>query len=767
VKNDGRPPNTLLRIARDQLGWSQQELADQIGTTPINVSRWENGHTSPSPFFRQRLSEVYGKMPAELGLVSSSSPQGSKIWNMPNTRNPFFTGREQLLESLLERLSSARTAALTQSQTPSQPQALYGLGGIGKTQTATEFAYRYEDYYTHVFWVQAADREKLVADYVALAQLLELPEPPKDEQYQTRIIAAVKGWLAANDGWLLIMDNADDLRMAQQFLPTKRKGYILFTTRAQAAGPIAASVEVEKLNLEEGTLLLLRWSKRLSADAPLEQANAEDRTIAERIVQEMDGLPLALVQAGAYVDETGCSLAAYLRLYATHRKELLAQPSSLLLDYYETVATTWSLSFQQIEQQSPAAAVVLRLCAFLAPDAIPEEMFTRGAAELSAIPGAESLDLLKLNEALAVLRRYSLVRRNGDSNMLNIHRLVQAVLRENMDEQAQRFWAERTVRIVNAAFPDADYAKDSTYQYYVPHVQECAALIKECHLQFPEAAHLLYQAGTILYYHGFYPQSQSFHQQALAIREEVFRSDHPDVADSLNALAMLSRTYNDFEQAERFHQRALAIREKTLGTKHPATAVSLINLSVLYRTQGEYARAESLLQKALDIYEQFQGPEHPNTLITFLNLAKLYLEQCKYKQAEQLLQRVLTTSERVLEPEDPLIAYNLNLLARLAYEQGNHEQAETQWKQSLDMIKKTLGTDHPATTEILNNLAKLYVAQGHYLQAQSFCQQALSICEKTLGPDHPDTNTYSEHLSRILNKIKEEQDNDHHPAPPL
>ena len=95
----------------------------------------------------------------------------------------------------------------------------------------------------------------------------------------------------------------------------------------------------------------------------------------------MDGLPLALVQAGAYVVETGCSLSDYLDLYKTHHKELLARHSRLMLDYPETVATTWSLSFQQIEQQSSIAADLLRLCAFLAPDAIPEELLLRGIAE--------------------------------------------------------------------------------------------------------------------------------------------------------------------------------------------------------------------------------------------------------------------------------------------------------------------------------------------------------------------------------------------------
>ena len=758
MKKDRKSPlNPRLRDARTDQGWSQQELADRIGTTAVNISRWENGLTFPTPYFRQRLCEVFGKTPAELGLLPPSS-HGSKVWNIPNTRNPFFTGREQLLALLHKRLSTARTAALI------QPQALYGLGGIGKTQAAAEYAFRYGDEYTHVFWMWAATRETLVADFVTLAELLDLPE--KEEQDQPRMVAAVKRWLAAHEDWLLILDNADDLPLAQDFLPTRHKGYILFTTRAQAAGAIAASVEVEQLNLEEGTLLLLRWAKLLDMDSPLDHAQAADRTVAERIVREMDGLPLALVQAGAYVEETGCSLADYHHLYATHHKDLLARRSRLLLDYPDTVATTWSLSFLLVEQANPTAADVLRLCAFLAPDAIPEELLTRGAAELGTIPGAEARDPFKLNEALDVLRRYSLVRRNGSTNTLSIHRLVQTVLKESMDQETQRAWAERTVRVVNAAFPEAKYDTGANHQSYLPHVQECATLIIQYHLHFPEAARLLYQAGAFLYSHGFYPQSQSLHQQALAIREQVFGSDNSVVAESLNVLAILSRLQGDYQQAEEFHQQALTIREKTLGSEHPATVESLNNLGVLYRTQGKYEQAEPLLKQALSINEQSLGSEHSDTLITFINLAKLYAEQRKYEHAEPLLQQALAAFERVLEPGHPLIAHNLNLLARLAYEQGNYERAETLWRQSLALLEKTFGPEHPATAERLNDLAELSVAQGRYTQAQSLCQRAISICEKRLGPEHPDTIAYRKHLARIVSKIEAESEGDHPPAPP-
>jgi tetratricopeptide (TPR) repeat protein/transcriptional regulator with XRE-family HTH domain len=779
MSNGGKPSvNSRLREARLERGWSQQELADLVGTTPVNVSRWENGSNFPVPYYRQKLSEALGKTLAELDLLSSSPPQDvvtkppelvllpslpvSRVVNIPVTRNPYFTGRQQLLESLHDRLSTAKMAALTQAQ------ALYGLGGVGKTQTAVEYAYRHGDDYTHVFWVLAATRDTLVAGFVKLAELLDLRE--KDEQDQQRIVAAVKHWLTAHDGWLLILDNADDLPLARQFLPSHHKGYVLFTTRAQASGTIASNIEVEQLGLQEGSLLLLRCTKLLDMDSTLDQAQPADRAAAERIVKEMDGLPLAIVQAGAYIEETGCSLEAYLSLYAAHRKDLLARPSRLLLDYPKTVATTWAISFEQVKQESAAAADLLCLCAFLAPDAIPEEMVMRGSAELGPILGAAVADAFEFNAALEVLRRYSLVRRNASTQMLNIHRLVQTVHRDSMDQETQRVWAERTVRALSAAFPEIDYGTDKNHQYYLqyylPQVQECAALITQYDFRFPEAARLLYQAGVFLYYHGFQMQSQSLHQQALTIRKQIFGSDHPTVAESFNSLGMLARNQGDFEQAEGFHQQALAIREKMLGPDDPATAESLNNLGVLYRNQGKYDQAEPLLQRALRIREQMLGLEHPYTLMTLTNLGKLYLEQRKYDQADQLLQQALTTSERVLKPEHTLIAQSLDLLARLSFEQGNHETAEAFWKQSLAILEKTLGPEHPATAERLDELAELYYAQGRNAEAQSLCQRALSIGEKILGLEHSNTIAYRIHLAKILSKRAAGQNDDQHSARP-
>ncbi len=226
----------------------------------------------------------------DLTIKSNITKQESP-WNIPYERNLLFTGRKDVLEQLYEALKEGKKAALV------------GLGGIGKTQTAVEFSYRYRHDYNAVLWVKAESRESLLSDFVTIAQLLDLSE--KQEKEQRLIFEAAKRWFKDHSGWLLIFDNADDLEMVRDFLPSGGKGHILLTTRAHATGRIARRIEVEKMEPDEGALFLLHRAKLLNFHALLEAAPKTNQDTAKEIVQAMDGLPLALDQAGAYIEETG------------------------------------------------------------------------------------------------------------------------------------------------------------------------------------------------------------------------------------------------------------------------------------------------------------------------------------------------------------------------------------------------------------------------------------------------------------------------------
>jgi hypothetical protein len=422
--------------------------------------------------------------------ISQKAIPPNSIWNIPYHRNPFFTGRETLLTLLHDSLTANKAAALTQAQ------AISGLGGIGKTQVAIEYAYHYQQEYTALLWASAASHESLILDFVALASVLNLPE--QEAQDQTITIAAVKHWLVTHDSWLLVLDNADELEVVSEFLPPTSKGHVLITTRTQATGSIARSIEVDEMNPDEGTLLLLRRAKLLAPDAALEQASPQDRRDAYAIVHALYGLPLAVDQAGAYIEETGCTLASYHEQYQRRQLVLLQRRGGTGREHPEAVATTWSLSFEQVERRNPTAADLLRVCAYLSPEAIPLDMLAAGASQLGLLLSACADDPTLLDEPIAVLRRYSLLRRHTEDNTLSIHRLVQAIIKATMTSETQHEWAERTVRAVNAAFPEVEVDTWPQCKRYLPHAQACADLIGQYILAFPQAARLLNQAAWYL-----------------------------------------------------------------------------------------------------------------------------------------------------------------------------------------------------------------------------------------------------------------------------
>jgi tetratricopeptide (TPR) repeat protein len=662
--------------------------------------------------------------------VPAAPPQ--RIWNLPYPRNPFFTGRRDLLTQLAAMLHAGQPTAL------SQLQAISGLGGIGKTQIACEYAYEHEQDYQAVLWAQAETRENLIASFVGLARVLDLPAKEASESAQ--VVAAVKHWLQTTPGYLLILDNADDLALAREFLPVKQSGQVLLTTQAQVTGSFARRLDVEELPTKQGTLFLLRRAGLLAPNAAIEQAKESDRVVAQRLCEELGGLPLALDQAGAYIEETECGLAKYEQRYKRQRGKVLAERrGDLVKDHPLPVATTWNLSFEQVEQRSPMAADLLRVCAFLAPDAIPETIMTEGASQLGPHLAELGADADGLDEAVEVLRAYSLVRRDAEQETLSVHRLVQAVLRDQMGQEEQRQWAERVVRATNAAFPEVEHRTRLVCEKLLPHALIGASLIEQYDFIMPAATRLLRQAGYYLNERARYQEAELLLERVLVRDEQIQEPDHLAVAADLNHLALLYTRRGKYTEAEPLYERALKIYEQELGGMHSYTATNLNNLAGLYRVQGKYGEAERLYERALGIREQQLGAEHPDTAQSLNNLAGLYESQGKYAEAEPLLVRALAIHEQQLGAQHPSTAQSLNNLAALYESQGKYAEAEPLYMRALAIHEQQMGAQHPSTALSLNNLAQLYRVQGKYAEAEPLYMRALAICEQQLGAEHPDT----------------------------
>ncbi len=716
------------RLVRERLrlNFSQEEVARALGTTARSINRWEHDKAVPHPHYRQQLCRVFNvSSEALFGTLPLMENTSTSLWNVPYQRNPFFTGREQLLLHLHTTVHTRKTVAFIPTH------ALSGLGGIGKTQIAVEYAYRYRESYQCIFWTRAETRETLFADFVSIAHLLQLAG--KEEQNQEHLVQIVKEWMNASTQWLLILDNVEDFALISQFLPMDGNGSIILTTRVQSTGMLAQRLDVEQMSLNEGMLFLLRRAKLLEWPPSQEKIPEALQQKATAIAKVLDGLPLALDQAGAYIEETECSLSDYLDFYQQRHLPLLRRRGSLFINHPESVSTTFSLCFEQVERASPASAELLRFCAFVAADAIPEEIITQGASELGPLFKPLSTDPIALGDALALLRNYSLLHRDPEGKTVTLHRLVQVVIREDMNEDTQRQWAEKAVRAVNQSFPDIH--KSVTWfrcQRYLPHVLVCIELIEQWKMRHGEAGRLLNQMGVYLLDHGQFSQAQGYLGKAQDIFLQILGPEHPQVAQSFNDLAKLCSLQGNYVQAEGLYTHALAIREQVLEPEHPDIAQSFNDLAELSFYQGNYVQAEGLYRHALAIRERVLEPEHPDIAQSLNGLGVVSFHQGNYVQAEDMYTHALAIREQVLEPEHPDMAEILNNLGLLYLMQQKYAQGEPLLQQALAIYEMTLGRDHSYIAIIQNNRAKLYWKQGKYAQAESLFHQSLTSREKAL-----------------------------------
>jgi tetratricopeptide (TPR) repeat protein len=664
--------------------------------------------------------------------LSGNEPSDARGSNIPTnipTGIPFFTGREDVLTKLEEMLAVTGTTVL------GQRQAISGLGGIGKTQTAIEYARRHKADYQAQLWAVAQSKESLISDFVAIARLLGLRESNAEDQAFT--VRAVKGWLENNTNWLLILDNADDLVIIEDFLPETPSGHLIVTSRAQVFDRIGVlnPIELDEMTPEDArTFLLMRTGRH-------DVGSAEEAAI-EQLAMELDYLPLALEQAAAYMKELRSSSRDYLDSYRRRGLELL-EKGHAGGKYRKSVRTTWSLNFQQVEEASAASAELLRLSAFLNPDRIPVELISKGAMHLgpdlsSALCNVAS-DPLALDELLRPLIQYSLIHRDREAKTYDIHRLVQVVLREGMDEITKRTCVELLVKAFPCAMPDVDSIDFSEWyriERLLPHAQTIITLIQKWQCESPQAADILNLTGRYLHLRGRLVEAVPLFTTSLRIREKILTPDHPDLATSLYNRAWLHYDQGEFDQAETMFLRALAIREQVYGPEDPQIISTLNQIGKVYKQQGRFALAESTLQRALSI--STNSFRHPPGVVanTFLYLGDLFMSQNEWKEAEYYYVRSLELIEKDFGVDSPRSAPNLGQVAAMMDEKNRLSEAESLYQRSIAIYERTYGDNYPPIGTVLANLSMIYQKQNDLTTAEAILQRALSIVETGYGPNH-------------------------------
>jgi transcriptional regulator with XRE-family HTH domain/tetratricopeptide (TPR) repeat protein len=737
----------LLRQLRAEARLTQEELAEAASVSPQAVGALERGiHRTAHKDTAALLADALG-LPEQVRILFVAAARGRgptagvlaaarrpgaagtvlRVWNIP-ARNPGFTGRGGLLAAVRERLLAGDTAVV---------QALHGMGGVGKTQLAAEYAHRFAGTYELAWWVNA-EQGGLIGDQVAALGLALGWVPPGAGMEVVR--AVVLAELRARGRWLLVFDNAEDPAEVAAWLPGG-SGHVLITSRQAGWAELAAPVEVDVLARAESVALLqARVPGITDADA-------------DRLAAGLGDLPLALAQAGAFLDSAGTPAGQYLELLRTRAGQVLDQavPGS----YPRSLAAATGLTADRLAAGDPAAAELAGLCAFLAPDPVPEELFTGAPGELPGELAARAADPLAWRQTLARLTRQSLAR--IDQRGLVMHRLTQAILRDRLtpgQAAATRNRAEAILAASHPGDPD-DPATWPAWARLMPHLlaADLAATTS------PGLRQLACAGCRYLIVRG---DTRTAFDLASDLRQQWrdrLGDDHEHtlaIGDPLSwALTGMGRR----AEARDLDQDTLDRKRRVLGQDHPGTLATATGLAVNLSFLGERQAARDLAQDTLDRFRRVLGQDHPDTLDTAGHLAMVLRDLGELQAARDLDQDTLDRQRRVLGEDHPDTLDSLNNLGVYLRALGELQAARDLHQDALGRKLRVLGENHPSTLTTANNLAADLRALGHVQAARDLDQDTLDRRRRVLGEDHPDTLTSAENLAADLRALGE-PDND-------
>ena len=715
--------------ARQTATGRQNAIADR-GSTAI-VAVYENATLHPvDPATILQAKQLLSTLPVDSIPGISPLPAGSR---MPLSHNPLFVGRTTALRTLASLLKDSEAA--NGSLVPTV--AVTGLGGMGKTQVACEFVYRYGHYFAGgVFWLSFANEQVIPSEiavcHTALGQ--ELPLDIASLPLNEQLLLVLGAWQNELPR-LLIFDNCEEDSILARWRPPTGGCRVLLTSRRAHWAPELGvqTLSLEGLQRQESITLLRQYRPDLLS------------TEGDAIADELGDLPLAIHLTGSFLHRyrntqtgTAATYLSQLRQYAPLQHISLQGKGTTFsaTNHEQNIERTFALSYDRLDTSDATDAeaihILTRAACFAPGQPIPRFLLFACVQQKEVTLEDE----MTFEDALERLTSLGLLE-NLEDRMLRLHRLLVAFTRMHLGKTGQeaRDAVERALlNTTNQLNEENDLVSLLPLQPHLYAVTDAAKLRLD-----EQAAALCKALGTYLMKLGNYRQAYPYLQRALDIRENILGPEHPDTALSLHDLADLYFDQRDYEHAYSYLDRTIAIQRKALNAEHPDLAWSLHDLGVLYTTSGKYEQAESFFQQALSIYEKIYGPEHPKTAWILDDLAGSYTSQGLFDQARPLYDKVLAIRQKSLGPEHPDMAWILNDLANLYAYQKQYDQARPLYEQALTIRQKVLGPEHPDTATVLYNLAYFYADQGLYDEARPLYEQALAIRQKVLGPEHPDT----------------------------
>ncbi|MEU3743724.1 MULTISPECIES: FxSxx-COOH system tetratricopeptide repeat protein [Streptomyces] len=674
------------------------------GTPPAHGTTPAHGTPIPGPAAPQPQPQTHPRL---------SVPA---VWGNVPPNNPNFVGREDLLAQVREQLLTGDTSAVL-------PHTLHGMGGVGKSQIAIEYVYRYASDYDIVWWIPSEQPTMILTALTELAQRMGLNAGSE----ANRAVPAVREALRRGDPysrWLLVFDNAENVEAVRPYFPTGGTGKILITSRNQEWDRVARTLSVDVFSREESKSLLRRRARDLTD---------ED---ADKLAEALGDLPLAIEQAAAWQAVTGMAVPEYLRLINEKIAELMLElvPSP---DYPMSVAAAWDVSLRQLEQRNPAALQLLQVCSFFAPEPISRSLFNNSRSTTIAPELDDALrHPIKLGRAIREINVYALARIEHRHDTIQLHRLVQAVLVNRMSPQQQADMRHGAHLLLADANPNSPASRElwPRYQALLPHVVVSRAV--EC--ESPWVRGLVRGMVEFLYVWGEHKGSAAMAREALEIWTEKFGPEDQQTLEMAKWLAFTLRVLGEYQEAAAMMQRTADTYIRTAGEDDEGTLDALIQLCTGLRLRAEMARGLEINRSVYERSLRAFGEDDPATLRAAhslgvgLRLMGLYREARVY-DTETARLRALNLGENHFDTLNTLSGLSIDIR-----ETGDYLEAVAHQEDVYARYIAAFGEDNPTTLGCGRVLSVCRRRAGDHEGALELSETVWTKFVNRYGPDHPD-----------------------------
>ena len=683
------------------------------------------------------------------------------IWNV-KLRNPAFTGRSEILDTLRDQLRDSNATVVLPT-----PTTLYGLGGVGKTQVALEYAHRFMADYDLVWWIEAEQSDQVMLSLAELAGRLKLRVGDSVAEAAEAAREALRQG-NGTDRWLLIFDNADIPAEISRFLPDG-PGHVLITSRNQAwtgqVGPLAVDVFTRNESVEH---LMRRQTGLARADADL-------------VAEAVGDLPLAVEIAAAWLETTGTPVSAYIAELQEEAVKALTTTQDETSDYPQKFSATWNVSIARLRDQSPAANRLLQLCAYFSADPISTDLIYNEQMVKSLVGFDQDLqERVMLGRVIQAITRYGLARVDSNSRTFQVHRMVQAVIRSELTADQREQAMHEVHQIIASVRPTNsdvdDWASWPEFEKIWPHLgpslaQDCDEpevrqllvdrvryLWKRGELEAAESlGHRLdeawtaklgtddrqtlvlrFQLANVIRSLGRFEASLALDQSTLGRQQELFGADHLYSLMTAGSLGADLRALGRFQEALDLDMKTYRKIREIFGEEHPRTLLMANNLALDHRFTGDYEEARRLDQETFEKRESVLTPQHQDTLASKAALAEDLRALGDYKGSVQLLEEFQSEYTAVPVTDLPKLRYAKSYAVALR-RAGRQAEARKLTKETYDRYVKRYGETAPDTLACALNLAADYSADGDKDAAREAASEVHQGYRESLGDTHPYT----------------------------